>query len=247
MDGALGAHGAWLLQPYSDLPESTGLNTAYLSSLQQTAELAIQNGYQLCIHAIGDRANREVLDLYQRTFEAYPDHEDLRWRVEHAQHLHPDDIPRFAQLGVLPAMQAIHATSDGPWVIRRLGRERAAEGAYVWRSLLDSGAFVVNGTDAPVEDVDPLRSFYASVTRQMDSGDRFFPAQCMTREEALRTYTLNAAFAAFQEMEKGSLTPGKLADITILSDDILTIPEEQIPLVKVTHTILGGEVVYSGE
>src|SRR5262249_24451886 len=153
--------------------------------------------YQLCVHAIGDRANRETLDLFEQAFRAHPRKEGRRWRVEHAQHLHPDDIPRFARLGVVASMQGVHCTSDAVYVVRRLGLRRAAEGAYVWRSLIDSGAVVSNGTDAPVEDVDPLACFYSSVTRKLPAGTAFYPKQRMTRDEALRTYTHSAAYAAF--------------------------------------------------
>ncbi len=242
MDGALGSHGAWLLQPYDDLPASHGLNTISLDELQQTADLAISHDYQLCVHAIGDRANREVLDLYERTFRRHGELHDLRWRIEHAQHLDPADIPRFAQLGVIAAMQAIHATSDGPFVVARLGERRAQAGAYAWRSLLDSGAVVTNGTDVPVERLNPLASYYAAVTRQMSNSLAFFPQQCMTRQEALHSYTLSAAYSAFEEDLKGSLTPGKLADIVVLSQDILTIPAEEIWKTRVEMTIVGGEV-----
>ena len=173
IDGALGAHGAWLLDPYEDLSGSSGFNTTPLESLAETAELAIQNGFQLCVHAIGDRANREILNIFENTFQRYPDKSDLRWRIEHAQHLALQDIARFSQLGVIAAMQPIHATSDGPWVIRRLGQTRAEEGAYVWRKLLDAGAVIASGTDAPVEDVDPIQNFYAAVTRKMKDGTAF--------------------------------------------------------------------------
>jgi len=243
-DGALGSHGAWLLEPYSDLPETVGLNTIPVASLEETARIAIDNGLQLCVHAIGDRANREALDVFERAFDAHPDKKDLRWRIEHAQHLNPGDIPRFAELGVVASMQGIHCTSDGPWVPQRLGEERAAEGAYMWRALLDSGAIVSNGTDAPVEDVDPIASFYASVTRRMADGREFYPEQRMSREEALRSYTINAAHAAFEEEIKGSLTPGKLADVTVLSRDIMTVPEEEILDAEVVFTIVGGKVAY---
>jgi predicted amidohydrolase YtcJ len=215
-----------------------------MDALEETARLAMLHDYQLCVHAIGDRANREVLDVYQAAYAANPGREEPRWRIEHAQHLHPDDIPRFAQIGVIAAMQGIHATSDGPWVAARLGEKRAREGAYVWRSLWDSGAVIANGTDAPVEDVDPIASFYATVSRKMKNGKAFYPEQRLTRMEALQTYTSQAAYAAFEEEIKGTLTPGKLADITVLSDDILTIPEEEIPTVEVVYTILGGTVVY---
>jgi predicted amidohydrolase YtcJ len=244
MDGALGSHGAWLLEPYADMPDSTGLNTTSPETIAETAELAIRNGFQLCVHAIGDRANRETLDLFERAFEAHPDKTDLRWRIEHSQHLNPADIPRFAKLGVIASMQAVHCTSDGPWVVPRLGEKRAAEGAYVWRSLLDSGAVVTNGTDAPVEDVNPIASFYAAVTRRMANGETFHPEQRMTREEALRSYTASNAYAAFEENIKGTLTEGKLADVTVLSRDIMTIPEDEIPKTEVLYTIVGGEVKY---
>jgi predicted amidohydrolase YtcJ len=244
IDGALGSHGAWLLEPYSDLPQSTGLNTTPVAEIERTAEIAMRHDLQLCVHAIGDRANREVLDLYERSFARHPDRHDLRWRIEHAQHLDPHDVPRFAALGVIAAMQAIHCTSDGPWVPERLGPERSREGAYVWRKLLDSGARVVNGTDAPIEDVDPLASFHAAVTRRMGSGEAFHPEQAMTRVEALRSYTLDAAYAAFEDARKGSLRPGKLADVTVLSQDILTVPEERIRDTEVVHTIVGGRVLY---
>ena len=245
IDGALGSRGAWLLEPYSDSPESTGLNTTTPESISETAAWAIDNDFQLCVHAIGDRANRETLDLYQRTFEANPDKTDLRWRDEHTQHLHPDDIPRFAELGVIAAMQGVHCTSDGPYVVARLGEQRAAEGAYVWKSLIETGAVVANGTDAPVEDVSPIASYYATVSRRLADGSVFFPEQRLSRLEALKTYTINAAFAAFEEDIKGSLTVGKLADITVLSKDVMTIPEDEISSTEVAHTIVGGRVMYS--
>ncbi|MBM3284802.1 MAG: amidohydrolase, partial [Candidatus Aminicenantes bacterium] len=244
IDGALGAHGAWLLEPYEDLPTSVGLNTASIEDMKETALLAIEHDFQLCTHAIGDRANRETLNIYEEAFRAHPEKKDLRWRIEHAQHLHPDDILRFASLGVIAAMQGIHCTSDGPWVVKKLGEKRAREGAYVWRVLLDTGAVIANGTDTPVEDVDPIASFYASVSRRMKSGETFFPEQRMSREEALGSYTLNGAYAGFQEDLLGSLTAGKLADITVLSRDILRVPEEEILQAAVVYTIIGGQVRY---
>jgi hypothetical protein len=244
MDGALGSRGAWLLEPYSDLPTSTGLNTTSVQDITETAKIAMDHGFQLCVHAIGDRANRETLDIYESIFRANPGKRDLRWRIEHAQHLQPNDIPRFGELGVIAAMQGIHCTSDAPYVIARLGAKRAEEGAYVWQKLMKSGAVVTNGTDAPVEDVDPIASFYASVSRKLKDGSRFYPDQRMSREEALKSYTLNAAYAAFEEDIKGSLTPGKLADITVLSKDIMTIPEDEIPSAEVLYTIVGGKVMY---
>ena len=155
--------------------------------------------------------------------------DDRRWRIEHSQHLHPDDIPRFAELGVIPSMQGIHCTSDAPYVLERLGEERAEEGAYVWQKLMATGSIIPNGTDAPVEDVNALASYYATVSRVLKDGSVFFPDQRMSRMEALESYTINGAYASFEEDIKGTLTPGKLADITVLSKDILTIPEEEIP------------------
>ena len=248
IDGALGTHGAWMLEAYADRDAHAGFNTTSMDDLEEAARLALAHDYQMAIHAIGDRGNRETLDLYERLFdEEGVNGADLRWRIEHAQHLHPDDIDRFAALGVTASMQGIHATSDGPWVPQRVGEERAREGAYVWRSLLDSGALVTNGTDAPVEDIDPIQSYYATVTRHMADSTNFFEEQALTREEALRTYTINNAVAVFEDDIKGSLTPGKLADIVVLSDDILSIDAEDIPNAQVDVTILGGRVVYERE
>ncbi len=244
IDGALGPHGAWLLAPYSDMPTSSGLNTATVESVKRTAELAIENDFQMCVHAIGDRANREVLDIFAEQFQKNPSRLNRRWRVEHAQHLDPADIPRFSELGVIASMQGVHCTSDAVFVPKRLGMRRSKEGAYVWRSLIDSGAVVTNGTDAPVEDVNPLPSFYASVTRQLADGVTFFPEQVMTREEALRSYTIDCAYAAFEENLKGSLLPGKLGDVVVLSHNLLDCPAEDILKAKVEMTVLGGKLVY---
>jgi predicted amidohydrolase YtcJ len=244
IDGALGAHGAWLLEPYNSLPTSVGLNTEPIDAMKITARIAIENGFQLCTHAIGDRGNRETLDIYEEAFKQHPDKKDLRWRIEHSQHIHPDDIPRFGKLGVIAAMQGIHCTSDGPWVIKRLGEKRAKQGAYVWRKLMETGAVICNGTDVPVENISPIACFYATVTRKMKDGNVFFGEQKMTREQALRSYTLNGAYASFEEDIKGSLTPGKLADITVLSKDIMTIPDDEILSTEVLYTIVGGKVLY---
>lgn len=245
IDGALGSHGAWLLEPYTDMPNSRGLETVATDEVRATAEIAKAHDFQVNIHAIGDRANRVVLDLYESLYGN--DDNDFRWRIEHAQHIHPDDIPRFGSLGVIPAMQGIHATSDAPWVFRRLGAERAQSGAYRWQTLWQTGAVVTNGTDAPVEDIDPIASYHATVTRVLSDGSVFYPEERLSREQALQSYTLNNAYAAFEEEIKGSLTPGKLADITVLSKDILTIPDEEILSTKVLYTIVGGIVKYQAQ
>ena len=247
IDGALGSRGAWLLEPYSDLPSSTGLNTTPVATVEETAKLAMANGYQLCVHAIGDRANRETLNIFEASFKANPDKKDVRWRVEHAQHLSLADIPRFGQLGVIASMQGIHCTSDAVFVPARLGDRRSEEGAYVWQKLMKSGAVVSNGTDAPVEDVDPIPNFYATVTRKLADGSTFYPDQRMSRAEALRSYTLSAAYAAFEEGSKGSLRAGKLADIVVLSKDILAVPEEEIRAARVDYTIVGGKVLHEAK
>jgi predicted amidohydrolase YtcJ len=244
IDGALGTRGALLLAPYSDLPTTTGSPTESLADIEKTARIAIANDYQLCIHAIGDKGNREVLDLYQQMFKAHPEKKDLRWRIEHAQHIDPADIPRFAQLGVIASMQSIHATSDGPMVLPRLGEKRAREGAYVWQSLMKSGAHVTEGTDAPVEEVNPIANFYAGVTRKMKNGQAFYPEQKKTRMQELRSYTSENAYAAFEEDIKGRLKTGMLGDVTVFSQDILTVPEDAILKTAVEYTIVGGKVVY---
>ncbi|MFO7888864.1 MAG: amidohydrolase [bacterium] len=247
MDGALGSHGAWFLEPYTDLPGSYGLNTTPVPVIKKTAEIAIQNDFQLCIHAIGDRANREVLDIYQETFEKYPEKKDHRWRIEHAQHLHPDDIFRFGELGVIASMQAVHCTSDGPYVVKRLGKKRAEQGSYMWKDIIHTNGLVTNGTDCPVEDIDPIANFYASVTRKLKDGTEFYPEQKLNRAQTLRCYTLNCAYSAFEENIKGSLIPGKLADITVLSQDVMTVPEDEILKTEIVYTIIGGEVVYENK
>lgn len=248
IDGALGSRGAWLLEPYSDSPDRTGFITTPMATLERAAAVAMRTGLQLCIHAIGDRGNREALDLFERAFRrASPDARSgtgRRWRIEHAQHLDPDDIPRFARLGVVASMQAVHCTSDGPWVASRLGTERAGRGAYMWRALLDSGAVVSNGSDVPVESIDPIAGLAAAVTRRLPDGTQFFPAQRMTRMEALRSYTRSAAHAAFEEDIKGTLMPGMLADIAVLSEDFFDVPDEAIDRLRVDLTIVGGRIAW---
>ncbi len=245
IDGALGPHGAWLLAPYADLPGSVGLNTIPLETVEAAAEICATRGLQLCVHAIGDRANRETLDIFEAALSKYPSSQPRRWRIEHAQHLHPDDIGRFGELGIIASMQGVHCTSDAIFVPQRLGQLRAEQGAYVWRSLLDSGAVVTNGTDAPVEEVNPFASLYASVTRKLPNGQVFFPRQVMTREEALRSYTIDCAYAAFEESEKGSLVAGKLADLAILDRNLMTCEPEAIRETKVLYTRVGGKIVYA--
>ncbi len=245
IDGALGSHGAWLLQPYEDLPDSTGLVLEPVADIERTAEIAVEHGFQVNTHAIGDRANREVLDIYERVWErAGVEGSALRWRIEHAQHIDPADVPRFAELGVVAAVQGVHCTSDGPWIPTRLGHARAGVTSYPWRDLLETGAMIGNGTDVPVERIDPIASFHASVSRMTVEGKRFYPRHVMTREEALASYTRNNAYAAFEEDAKGTLSPGKLADLVVLSQNLLTVAEAEILQTKVDLTVVGGEVRY---
>jgi len=244
IDGALGSHGAWLLEPYEDMPTSAGLVLETVADITGTAHVAIKHGFQVNTHAIGDRANREVLDIYEAVFDSAGARDNLRWRIEHAQHVHPDDIVRFAELGILASMQGVHATSDFPWVPIRLGDTRAEERTYLWRSFLDAGVPINNGTDVPVEDIDPLASFRASVTRQTADGSIYYPEQNMTRTEALRSYTINNAYAAFEEQYKGSLEVGKLGDVAVIDRNILTVPDGELADARVDVTIVGGEVRY---
>jgi predicted amidohydrolase YtcJ len=246
-DGALGSRSAWMLQPYDDEPTNSGLEVTKRSRVRQLAEIGLANRFQISVHAIGDRANRETLDIYDSVFKEHNVKSDtLRWRIEHAQHLEPSDIPRFGKMGVVASMQGIHACSDAPYVVPRLGMKRAEEGAYVWQKLWNTGAVVTNGTDVPVEDISPIASFHCNVTRDMVGTDSaFFPDQKLSREQALQTYTINGAYVAFQEKENGSLTPGKWADIVVLSRDIMTVPADSILGTKVLYTIVGGKVVYT--
>ncbi len=247
-DGALGSRGAWLLEEYSDMPGEFGHSTTPVEDIFEVCQDALKYGFQVCTHAIGDRANQEVLNKYEEAFSGMDKQSKVfRFRIEHAQHIHPNDIPRFGQLGVIPAMQAIHMSSDRPWAIDRLGEKRIIGGAYVWQSLLQSGAKIVNGTDAPVEPVDPLACFFASVSRKTLKGQPpggFEPEQKMTREQALKSYTLDAAYGAFEENLKGSIAIGKYADFTVFDKDIMKIPESQILETKVEMTIINGEVQF---
>ncbi|HET7931694.1 MAG TPA: amidohydrolase [Rhodanobacteraceae bacterium] len=244
-DGALGTRSAWFLQPYSDAPGVTGKNVTPMAEIRQIAEIAARDGFQLSVHAIGDRANREVLDVYQQIFEQDPAAHALRWRIEHAQHLDPADLPRFAQLGVIASMQSIHACSDAPMVVARLGETRAEQGAYAWHKLIESGAMVLDGTDTPVEDTNPIPNFYCGVTRAYRHGQTFFPAEAKTRLQELKSYTWNNAYALFEDHELGSLAPGKLADLDVFSGDLLTMPADDILRTRVLYTVVGGKVVYA--
>lgn len=246
-DGALGSRGAALLEDYADDPGHRGLLMLSEDQIFRIAHLALRHGFQVCTHAIGDRANRIVLNAYERAFRANPGVKDPRFRIEHAQILDEADIPRFARLGVIASMQATHCTSDMPWVHDRIGKARAREGAYVWQKLLKTGARIANGSDAPVESINPLWGIYAAITRQDHQGNPpggWYPDQRMTRQQALRSFTLDAAYAAFEEDIKGSLEKGKLADMVVLSKDIMTIPAREILKTRVVMTIIGGKIVY---
>jgi hypothetical protein len=247
-DGALGSRGAWLLEPYSDRPDFSGMATLSMDTVLKISREGLKYGFQVCSHAIGDRANREILDRYEVAFkENSAKASNARYRIEHAQHISPVDIPRFGQLGVIPAMQAVHLSSDRPWAIERLGEKRIKEGAYMWQSLLKTGAKIVNGTDVPVEPINPMASFFASVTRQTLLGEPtggYEPAEKLTREQALKSYTLDAAYGAFEENIKGSIEVGKLADFTVFSQDIMGVPDNQILSTQVEMTILGGKLLY---
>jgi predicted amidohydrolase YtcJ len=245
-DGALGSRGAWLIEEYSDRPGHFGNPVQPMTLIAEVADKGLKSGFQVCTHAIGDRANREVLDAYEKAFAANPEKAaDHRFRIEHAQHLHPQDIPRFAEMRVIASMQGIHFASDRPWAIDRLGALRIALGAYRWKQFLESGAVVINGTDSPVEPLDPLACFYTTVTRRTRTGSAFEVDQKLSREDALRTYTINAAYAAFEEDVKGTIEEGKYADFTILSDDLLRISDEELLNLEVLQTIVGGKTVYT--
>lgn len=254
MDGAMGSRGAWLLAPYADRltgPEGepyVGLAVSDPAFVEAVATLALQRGFQVCTHAIGDRGNREVLDAYERAGaslgSSYTQRLDsARFRVEHAQLLSPADIPRFAKLGVIASMQPTHCTSDMRWVDDRVGPERS-KGAYAWQSLLNSGARLAGGSDFPVESHNPFLGIYAAITRQNLEGQPsggWHPDERMTREEALRSMTIDAAYASFHESTRGSLSPGKFADLIVIDRDIMTCPASDIPTTRVLMTMVGGE------
>lgn len=246
LDGALGSYGAWLLEPYTDRVGFYGQNTFNMDSLRAIAAFCWDKQLQLCVHAIGDRANRETVNIFseQITKDKARDH---RWRVEHAQHVNPAEIPRFAEWKIIASMQGVHCTSDAPYVPRRLGDERARTGAYMWRAFLNAGVLVNNGTDVPVEDADPIPNFYSTVTRKTKDGNAFYPAQSMSREQAIYSYTMANAIAQFEEKEKGSITVGKYADIVMLSNNLISCSEQEINGTKVLMTMINGKVVYKGE
>ncbi|MCU0387555.1 MAG: amidohydrolase [Chitinophagaceae bacterium] len=243
LDGALGSYGAWLLAPYTDRLGFFGQNTFPMDSLKAIAGWCWDNGLQLCVHAIGDRANRETVNIFAEQI-AKDKSRSHRWRVEHAQHVHPAEIPRFKEWGIIASMQGIHCTSDAPFAPKRLGNERCKTGAYMWKSFWDAGVLVNNGTDAPVEDADPIANFYATVTRKGKSGIAFYPEERLSREQALYSYTMANAIAQFEEKEKGSLVPGKYADIVMLSNNLLTCGDEEILGTKILMTMVGGKVKY---
>jgi len=247
-DGALGSRGAWLLDDYRDRPGHFGMATQSMEYVYEVSIEGLINGFQVNTHAIGDRANREVLDQYEKVFSERPELAiDHRWRIEHAQHIDPLDIPRFGKMGVIPSIQGIHMSSDRPWAINRLGEKRIKESAYVWRDLINTGSIIINGTDVPVEPINPIASLYASSTRQTLKGNPeggYEPYQKMTRMEALKSYTINAAYGAFEENIKGSIDIGKYADFTIFSQNIITVPDNQLLNTKIKYTIINGQIEY---
>lgn len=252
LDGALGSRGAALLAPYSDA-ETTGLLTAKPEELRPMFVEALQKGIQIETHAIGDKANRMILDLYEEAFKAVPPAErkvrDPRWRVEHAQIVTVEDIPRFAKLGVIASMQPSHAISDLFFAPSRLGQKRL-EGAYAWETFLKTGAIIAGGSDAPVERGEPMIEFYAAAARKSlkgETGPGWHPEQAVTRQQALKMFTIWPAYAAFEETNRGSIEVGKLADLTVLSHDIMKIPEAEILAAKCLMTVIGGEIVFESK
>ena len=249
-DGALGSRGAALLKPYNDAPDTSGYLTAKPEELRPMFEEALRRGIQVETHAIGDRANRQILDLYEAAFKVVPPDQrrikEPRWRVEHAQIVDPADIPRFAKLGVIPSMQPSHAISNLFFAPARLGMDRLAD-AYAWQSFLKSGSIICGGSDAPVERGEPMIEFYAAVSRKSikgESGDGWHPEQAVSREQALKMFTIWPAYAAFEENDKGSIESGKLADFTVLSQDIMKIPDPEILNTHSVMTVIGGQVVF---
>ncbi len=248
IDGALGSRGAAMLDSYSDDPGNRGLTVTAESDIDKICSQALEHGFQVCTHAIGDRGNFIMLNEYEKFLKTMsPNAASPRWRIEHAQVLQQSDIPRFAKLGILPSMQPTHATSDMYWVEARLGLERV-KGAYAWRSILQTGSIIIAGSDFPVEGVNPLWGFYAAFTRSDRSGyplDGWYADQRMSREEAARAFTQWAAYGAFQEDVKGTIEPGKWADLTVFSKDIMQVPPMEVLNTDVALTMVGGKIVYS--
>jgi len=254
MDGAMGSRGAWMLDAYADRPTGpdgkpyTGLSVSSPDLIEAVAKHGLERGYQVCTHAIGDRGNREVLDAYERAMsQTATRNTDPRFRIEHAQLLSLADIPRFATLGVIPSMQPTHCTSDMRWVDQRVGPDRA-RGAYAWASLLRNGSRIAAGSDFPVEGHNPFLGFYAAVTREDATGQPtggWHPSERMTRDETLRAFTLDAAYASFEEQSRGSLAPGKLADFIVVDRDVMTCEPREILGTKVLRTVVGGETVFA--
>lgn len=244
MDGAVGNRGAWLLEPYQDAPNNSGHCTLDLEEYEQICKFAANHNLQMATHAIGDKANQTVLNVYEKIIK---DHKltDQRWRIEHAQHLHPNDIKRFAANNILASIQTNHCTSDALYIEKRFGKKRIEQGAYKWQTLWQSGAKVNNGTDCPIESINPIKNFYSAVTRKFKNDKpAFYPSECLTRQQALQAYTINNAYAAKQEKIRGSIELGKLADITILDNNLLSTADDEILNTKVLATIKAGEIVY---
>lgn len=249
IDGALGSRGAWLIEPYADRPDYTGEPVNPPEKLEKMTELAVEKGFQVCTHAIGDRGNRTMLHIYRKILEKYPDPTSFRLRIEHAQHLQPEDFVLFGQYGIIASMQAVHFASDIDWAIDRLGERRIRNGSYAWKSLLNAGAVLMNGTDVPVESIDPIRNYYTAVSRKNFRGEFrewYNQEETLSRMEALRSYTLNNAYGAFLEKKLGTIEPGKYADLTVLSADITTVPEDSILRISVKMTFVNGNIVYDG-
>ncbi|PKP36531.1 MAG: amidohydrolase, partial [Bacteroidetes bacterium HGW-Bacteroidetes-15] len=241
-DGALGSRGAWLLEPYSDAPNTQGLQLETRERLTEVCQKAFDSGYQVAIHCIGDAAVRQVIDVYEQFLTPG---NDLRWRIEHAQTVHPNDLPRFGQLAIVPSIQTTHATSDMIWAAERLGDR--IKTAYIYQDLLKQNGWLPNGSDFPIEHIKPLYGFYAGVARKNMDGypaNGFQMENSLTREQALRAMTIWAAKAAFEESFKGSLEPGKLADFVVLEEDIMIIAQDRLPKIKVEKTFVNGKVVY---
>src|SRR5215813_102454 len=245
-DGALGSRGAALLQPYSDAPDTKGLITTPEDEIYDLARSSLQKGFQVCTHAIGDGANRMVLGSYERALHEVPEARDPRFRVEHAQVLAPEDIPRFAKLGLIPSMQPTHCTSDKAWAEKRLGPERV-KGAYALRSLLQTGVHLPLSSDFPGETLNPFYGIYAAITRQDPEGNPpggWYPEQRLTLHEALKGYTVEGAYAEFEEKDKGSIEKGKLADLTVIAEDITKLSAKEILSIRVLKTFIAGKMVY---